>query len=191
MTPTRLAIAACTVLAICSSPSLADALDGRIFLGASGNAARPGTTEGQLGPGAQLGISFELSEFWSVTAGADANYHFGRSIADDDPGAAPTELSPLLVSDAWVGATYALDVFRYIPYVGLSLVGYATSPPSGPNDTLLGPDLGTKLTLGLVYRPTRAWSISGAIEAHSSLLQLGQFSLYSQAVIHVGYHFRL
>jgi len=190
MNPTRLAALSILVGALALVPQDAHALDGRVFLGATGNAARPGTNQGQFGPGAQFGLSLQLTQFWSLAAGADAGYHFRRTIESRDPDN-PTVLAPLLVTDAWVGATYALDVFRYIPYVGLSLVGYATSPPSGPQDTVLGPDLGAKLTIGLVYRPTRDWSIGSAIEVHSSLLQLGALSLYSQVTVNVGYHFRL
>lgn len=174
-------IATLTLLGTNARPAHA-LTESRAWAGAFVGVNRPGSGASQLGPGLQLGMNLSLGDFWTLQAGLDGAYHFGRTIESD------IQLSPLLVTNAFFGVQYRLDIIKYVPYVGLALVGY----PLGPtvDDAATRAQLGLKLTVGLNWRPAREWSIGGFIDLHGSTAALTAFDAYATAGLNVGYHWR-
>lgn len=170
-------VLACTLM---STNAWAGRTESRVWTGLGVNSARPGTAQHQLGVGSQFGFTLTLTEFLSLSTGLDAAFHFAQDNDTQDP------LPSLIVSDVFLGVQYNLDVFTYIPYVGLGLVGYFNAPPT--QEDAAGPDLGVKLALGMMYRPGREWSVGGSIDLHSSLTAIGDFALYTLFNVHVSYH---
>lgn len=172
-----LSLTACT---LASPAAWAGRTESRVWAGLGVNSARPGTAQHQLGAGSQFGFTLTLTEFLSLSTGLDAAFHFAQDTDTEAP------LPSLVVSDVFVGLQYNLDVFTYIPYVGLGLVGYINGPPTPQGEA--GPDLGVKLALGMMYRPGRHWSVGGSVDLHSSLTAIGDFALYTLLNLHVSYH---
>ena len=166
------------------TPLSAQPLESRGWLGVGGAAASPATPLSQWGPHVQLGTSLKFSTFFSVYGGLEGAYHLGL----DDP---PTPA--LWVHDLFVGLRYDLDILAYIPHMGLAAVAYTASPPT---EALAGlaesgpPGAGLKLSIGLDWRPQRAWSLGGLIEVHTALSDLSAFSLYATVGLNLGYHWR-
>lgn len=172
----------CALMTV-STAAYAGRTESRLWLGAGANSAQPGTDQHQLGPGAQLGFSLSLSDFWSLQLGVDGAYHLADAREEED---AADDLPDLYVADAFVGVQYNLDVIQYIPYVSAGVVGYLQAPPYGGQAP--GPDLGARLSLGMYWRASRDWSLGGAIDLHSSLTNFSQFNLYTLINLNVGYH---
>lgn len=180
-----MALSALTALTIMcmSAPAYAGRTESRLWLGAGFNNARAGTARQQSGPGAQLGLSLTLSDFFSLQVGLDGAYHLADAKEEDD---AKDDLPDLFVTDAFVGLQYNLDIIQYIPYVSVGLVGYLAAPPA-PDD-LPAPDLGARLSVGMNWRASRDWSLGAAIDLHSSLTTFTEFNLYTLVHLNVGYH---
>ena len=165
------------------TPAEANALEGRLIMGAGSGVTRPGSPDRQLGATSQFGLDLALGDFIGLQVGLDGSYH---------PASNKRELPPVIVSDLYVGARYNFDVFKYVPYVGAGLVGYLNSPPVGaPEDNTLAPGAGAKLFFGLYYRPRREWSFGGKVELHGAAPAFSEFSVYSAILFQVGYHWRL
>ncbi len=166
-----------------TSPSIAHArTEGRAWVSAGALGVRPGTQAQQWGPATQLGLELSLGEFWGLMAGVDLAWPLARDATEQR-----AALEGLMVSDLFVGATYRLDVFTYIPYVAVGVVGYLRGPPAP--DASPSPDLGARVSVGMLWRPSRDWSLGGAIDLGSSLTQLGTFGLTSAARFDLSYHF--
>lgn len=153
--------------------------EGHVYAGPSAANANALGGFGHWGPGAQLGLVLGLSDFWRFTAGLEGSYHFED--ADE-------EIPSFAVLGAFIGLRYALDVFTYIPYVGLAVTTFAAGPPTSPDGG--GFELGAKLTVGLDYRFSRFWSLGVLADLHASLTEPAEFPLYSSINLQLGYHFR-
>ena len=174
---------AVAAIALVGMPSSAEAAEGRLIMGAGAGVTRPGSPNRQLGGGAQFGFDLSFGDFLGLQAGVDGAYH---------PAANGRELPAVVVSDLFLGARYNFDVFKYVPYVSLGLVGYLNAPPVGaPDSNTIAPGAGAKLAFGLYYRPRREWSFGGQVELHGAAPALSDFSVYSAALFQVGYHWRL
>jgi hypothetical protein len=134
---------------------------------------------GQWGAGVQLGFRAGISDFWSFSGGVEGSYHLLG--ADEAPNSE--------VLNLFAGFRYNLDVFQYVPYVGLSVVNFVARPPAAPGDT--GALVGGKLTVGVDWRYSREWSLGGMIELHAPLVEPSNFPIYSSAGVNLAYHFRL
>jgi hypothetical protein len=146
------------------------------------NHAAP-TAFGWWGPRADVGVVFQLNDFWRINADLGASHHFQRTPdEDEDP------IGPHTVLSTAIGARYALDVFTYIPYLGLSFVYHPLGPPSSQSPA--GDPFSLRATLGVDYRRSRTLSYGAAIEVGAPLLSPADFPHYSGIRIHVGYHFR-
>ena len=135
---------------------------------------------GQWGPGAQLGVLAGITDFWSIAGGVEGSYHFLEQ-GDDIPASEVVNL--------FGGFRYNLDIFKYVPYVGLSIVNHILGPPDEPGDT--GPVVGAKFTVGLDWRYARHWSAGAMFELHAPLDAPGDFPNYSTLGFNLAYHFRL
>lgn len=137
---------------------------------------------GQWGPGMQLGVGAGITDFWSVAGGVEGSYHFAQT--DED-----AEVPAAQIWGFFGGFRYNLDVFQYVPYVGLSLENFVSRPPN--IDGAGGAALGGKLTIGLDWRYARHWSVGGMVELHAPLADPGNFPIYSTLGVNWAYHFRL
>ncbi len=132
------------------------------------------------GPGLQAGALLELTDFWRIAGGLEASYHFADS---------EREIPAHFVYGGFLGLRYALDVFQYVPFVGLALTAYPNRPPRTLDQT--GFDLGAKLTIGVDWRRSRSWSFGALTEIHLALSEPSEFPIYSTINLHFAYHFRL
>lgn len=177
--PHHLGLTLLLIFALSAPEAQAARLSSRAWAGAHLASTRPGSADRQLGPGGQLGMELAFGDFWGVWGGLDASYHLGRG---------SRELTPATVHDLFLGARYNFDVFKYVPFIGVGLVGYLDAPPTA--EQVGAPGLGGKLTIGVLWRPRRHWSIGGVIELHGALADLTRFGLYTSAGLNVGYHWR-
>jgi hypothetical protein len=169
-------------ISLSSSSASAFTGEGHVYLGPSAANATALGGWGHWGIGAQLGLVLGLSDFLKLSAGLEGSYHFADRSDPEQP------IDPFGVAGAFVGARYALDVFTYVPYVGLAITTFAAGPPTSPDGG--GFDLGAKLTLGLDYRFSRFWSFGILADLHASLTEPANFPLYSSVNLHLARHFR-
>ncbi len=132
------------------------------------------------GIGFQFGAQLNLTDFWRLTAGLEGSYHF----ADD-----AREVSAHTVTGVFVGARYALDIFHYVPYLGLAVTAYPTRPPAEATDSGFAP--GAKFTIGVDWRLNRDWSLGALADLHIILTEPENFPVYSTINLNVSYHFLL
>lgn len=163
-----------------SNPAKALGDSGQIWIGPSLgnlNALQGGSN---WGVGFQFGAQLNLTDFWRLTAGVEGSYHF----ADDT-----REVSAHTVTAAFIGARYALDIFQYVPYLGLALTAYPTRPPAEATDQGFAP--GAKLTVGVDWRLNRDWSLGALADLHMILTEPDKFPVYSTLNFNISYHFLL
>ncbi|RDV39275.1 hypothetical protein DV096_01485 [Bradymonadaceae bacterium TMQ3] len=110
-----------------------------------------------------------------------ASYHPSRVEGEDS-------FDALLVSALALEARYALDVFTYVPYVGVAGVFYPTGPSSERAPT--GEVLGLRATLGADYRYSRERSLGIAIDLHAPLTAPQNLPLYGAIRAYLAWHFR-
>lgn len=149
-----------------------------------GNANRVGPN-GQWGLGTQLGARAGINDFWSIVGGVDLAWQLATTI-DADP---PIDVPATAMLGFFGGFRYNLDMFTYVPYVGLALENYVQAPGDQQGES--GPNLGAKLTIGLDWRFAREYSFGALIELHTALDDPAAFPIYSSAGLSFGYHFRL
>jgi hypothetical protein len=137
----------------------------------------------QLGIGTQLGALIGLSDFWGVTAGVDGAYHF--PVEYDE-----ASLRAISVQSLFAGFRYNLDIFAYVPYLGIAIGEYIQAPPIEPGAPQR-PAVGPRLTLGIDWRFDRHWSVGLKADLHALSFDIASFPSYSTIGIAVGYHFRL
>lgn len=149
---------------------------------ANANNAAPG---GQWGAGVQLGFAAGITDFWSIVGGAETSYHLATS-TDADP---PVDVPAIQVLGLFAGFRYNVDIFKYVPYVGLALENF----PFAPRDAAqtVTSRIGAKLSVGLDWRFDRNYSFGALIELHSALDTPSEFPLYSTVGANFSYHFRL
>ncbi len=169
-------------VALVALPNSTHAADGQVWGGLAVANANDGADGGQWGPGAQLGFRAGISDFWSFVGGVDTSYHF--SSTDDD-----LEVPSAEVLGLFGGFRYNLDIFQYIPYVGLSLVNFAAAPPTEPGEEVSR--VAAKLSVGVDWRYSREWSVGGVVELHAPLDEPDAFPFYSTLGVNLAYHFRL
>lgn len=114
--------------------------------------------EGKARAGAQVGVEATrgLTDSWAA--------HVGVSYALL-PGAAPYRLHHL--TTVALGATYSVDVLRWVPFLDLGL-GVADLRSSAGGSQYLGPQLG----LGVDYLLTRGWSFAALARFDYLVLRL-------------------
>ncbi|TXD37599.1 hypothetical protein FRC98_07880 [Lujinxingia vulgaris] len=165
------------------TPDEAHAWEGQLWAGAGlNNTLAPAPSAlGRWGPGLQLGANLQLGDFWKVGVDLSASYHPAQVEGEDS-------FQSLVVSAAALEARYALDVFTYIPYVGLAGVFYPTGPTSerAPN----GERLGLRATLGADYRYSRTRSLGVAFDIHAPMTAPQNFPLYAGVRAYFAWHFR-
>lgn len=183
MPPRHAVAAAALLLATLPASAYAGRTESRLWLGAGTAFVRAGTNDMQWGPSGQLGFQITLSELWSLQLALDAAYPLSTTVGQGDDA---VTLPATLIAGGSAGVIYNFDVFTYIPFLGLALTGWGAAPPVSRDAR--GPDLGLKLSLGLLYRPERDWSVGAVIDLHTSLLAIGDFSLASSASLQASYH---
>lgn len=162
------------------APSTAHAVDGAAWLSLGGSSLQPGKPYRQLGVGAQLGLNLSIQERWGLQAGADVMRYVAAS---------EFEIAPLLITDGFVGVRYNLDYFKYVPYLSVNAVVFApnTLIVGEPEQGQVAARFGSRLTLGMLWRPRRHWSLGGHLDLTGSI---PDFGLSSALWIDLGYHWR-
>ncbi len=177
----RLALAgACvaTCLLLCARPAAASEGEAQVWgqlMLANANAVGD---SGQWGPGGQIGVLAGITDFWSILGGVDASYQFASG---DAPSAE--------ILGLFAGFRYNLDVFQYVPYLGLSFEDFPQGPPDSTGAQ--GPQVGAKLSIGLDWRYSRNCSAGAMIELHAPMTHPDRFPIYSTLGANLTYHFRL
>ena len=161
-----------------SERGYAQRYDRHAFAGPTVAIARPGASDQQWGIGGQLALAVALDGFWSVVAAGEGAWH--PSI--EDP-----QRASFSVYGASIGARYNLDVFAYIPYLTIAGVFWGATPP-GPEDDP-EPAAALKVSLGLDWRPARAWGLGAALELYSPPSSAGSLDLYSTCFLYASTYF--
>jgi len=156
------------------------AADGSLWLGTGLANLTTLNAGGVLGPGAQVGGSVGLGEFFSVTFDATASHHFANR---------RNEIPADRVLAASLGVRYNFDVFKYVPYAGLAAAAYLDAPRVA--DAGVNANAGGKLFLGVDWRFHRKWSFGVDAELHTLLTDLSRFPVYTIVGVNIAYHFRL
>ena len=161
--------------------NLAHALEGQVWAAMGGSSLQPGKVYRQVGAGSQLGLNLSINERWGIQGGAELLWYNKNT---------EEEMDPLTMVNLSVGARYNLDYFKYIPFLSLSLVNFTTQPiPSGsPKTGLVTSRFGTRLGIGLLWRPRREWSLGGQLDLTGSV---PDFGLNSTLWFQFNYHWRL
>jgi len=184
--PAIVAAACLALLGVGAVPSPAHGSEGEasVWAAVEGANASDTTAEGpQFGLGAQTGVSFGISDFWTLNFGAEGAFHPAVSPGDD-------EIPALIVQDLFAGFRYNIDIFTYVPYVKLSAVTYTQAPRLDPVDNQRA-GVGAKLTVGVDWRFERHWSLGGMAELHAVQLDFEEFPSYSTVGFRLTHHFRL
>ncbi|WP_146618111.1 hypothetical protein [Lujinxingia litoralis] len=164
-------------------PVQAQAWEGQVWtgVGLSNTVAPAPSALGRWGPSLHLGANLQLGDFWKV--GLDLGGSFHPTLEEEDE-----RWESLLVTSVALEARYALDVFTYVPYLGLAGVVYPTGPSSerAPG----GEALGLRASLGADYRQSRDRSLGLAFDLHAPLSAPQNFPLYVSARLYLAWHFR-
>ena len=175
-------VALATFLTVTALPSHAEASKGyaRTWLGVMAANVNTASPRGQWGPGFELGFGAGITDFWSIIATAQGSYHL--ALEDEELEAAP-------VSSLAAGFRYNLDVFKYVPYLGLAVNTFVVKPSQ--RDGALRGDISLRGTVGCDWRYDRNWSLGLKIDLHAPLTASGAFPIFSSAGLNLAYHFRL
>lgn len=167
-------------LCISHAPRTASALgdSGQLWFGPSFGNLNKLQGGSNWGVGFQIGAQLNINDFWRLVGGLEGSYHF----SDDE-----REVSAHTVTGAFLGARYALDIFQYVPYLGLAVTAYPTRPPAEPTDS--GFAAGAKLTIGVDWRLNRDWSLGALADLHMVLTDPSDFPVYSTVNLNLSYHF--
>lgn len=139
------------------------------------------TLAGWWGPALELGLVLNITDFWQLITDLSTSYHFERIVDDEAEG-------PYTVASAALGLRYTFDIFKYIPYAGISFVASPFGPPSESSPA--GELWSIRATLGADYRYNRRISFGGAVQISAPLTEPQSFPLYSSIRAHIGFHFR-
>lgn len=171
--------------ALLLSPAEAQASPGeaQVWGGAAITNANKVGTGGQWGLGLQLGALADITDFWSIFGGVDTGHHFATSLDSD------TELPAAQILGVFAGFRYNLDLFKYVPYVALSIENYIATPPIDPGESV--PNVGAKLSVGMDWRFDRHYSLGALIELHTTIEDIADLPIYSTLGANFTYHFRL
>lgn len=170
--------AAVAVLAVLLTSAVSSA-DTRVWAGVGAANLSTVGDGGLWGPAAQLGVNLGLGEFWALTADVGGSHHFAN---------AEQELPADRVGALSLGLRYNLDVFKYVPYLGLAVTGFLDAPLV--DDAALQTNLGAKLSLGAEWRFSRTWSVGFRGELHAMATDLSRYPVYSIVGFDFGVHFR-
>lgn len=165
----------CLLMAL-STESQADELT--VWAGAGAANLNTLGESGLWGAGAQLGTRLGLNDFWSIALDAGGSYH-------PESGDLPAE---------WVALTslnlrYNLDVFSYVPWLGLGPTFYLDTAPTAEQE--IEANVGAKLSLGVDWRTSRESSWTIFAEIHALSTDLNRYPVYSWIGVAWNYHFRL
>lgn len=177
------ALIALGTLALAPSDVAASEGEATVWVAADAANASDTTPAGpQFGVGAQTGISFGVSDFWTLNLGTEAAFHPSVSPGDD-------QVPSLFVHNLFGGFRYNLDIFTYVPYVKLAAVAYTAAPLVDAGGQR--PAVGAKMTVGVDWRFDRNWSLGGMAELHTVSFDVGNFPSYSSVGVRLTHHFRL
>lgn len=134
---------------------------------------------GLWGPGAAVGGLYQFDDFWSVALDAGSSYHFEN--VDE-------ELPAEWVNAFGLSLRYNLDVFTYIPWLGLGATFYLDEPQV--SDAEMQANFGAKLALGIDWRYSRENSLGFYAEIHALGSDLNRYPIYSCVGLSWNWHFR-
>ena len=149
---------------------------------------------GLWGPEVQVGLHYQISDFWMVSTSFAASHHFEAEEEVND------EERIIFPADTVIAASfrlrYLIDIVKYIPYFGLGPTLYLDVPvvaaeagqPASSSDANL--NLGASAVLGMDWRYSRYSSVGVFAELHAVASDLGRYPVYSVAGFRFVKHFR-
>jgi len=177
--PLRVLVPICLALMGLTISSSAQATQTKFWVGLHGANLNDLGSGGLWGPGAMVGGLLQLDDFWSVALDAGSSYHFENTAE---------ELPAEWVNAFALSLRYNLDVFTYIPWLGLGATFYLDSPQV--SDAELQANVGAKLALGIDWRYSRENSIGFYAEIHALASDLNRYPIYSCVGLSWNWHFR-
>ena len=166
-----------------TTPSVAGAFERQQHLGVHGGLALlkvGGKDTVDVGAGGGLHYAYGLSDAFNLMIeGGYAQVAMEEATAPKVAANRPTG-----VSNFGVGASYVLDVIRWIPYGGVLADGYLFT---GGNLVKPIAAFGLGLALGLDYQATRNLAFGFAFRQHFVLSSFGDYPSYSQFFLRAEY----
>lgn len=178
-----LLVAITTATLVLPSPATASQGDASVWLGA-GLSNAPAVNDGPLlGTAGELGVNIDINDFWSLDFGFQSTYHFDKAFDQ-------ATVDGFYAQHLFAGFRYNLDIFTFVPYLGMSAVAFLPGPPRDAASPTQ-PAVGGKLNLGIDWRFARHWSTGLRAELHLLSNSLDRFPSYNVVGWRVTYHFRL
>lgn len=181
--PLSIALLASIALLHLSTPAMAADGDITLGLGPSWADLPFRGDEGQSGPGGDLWVEYELDRFWGLTAGVGHSYQLSLPAEGDSAGTPGQHITSL-----WFGALYKLDVATYVPFASLGATAYLANPTLTDKDDQ-EVHAGARMSLGIDWRRYRSWSLGIEFNLHAFATDLGDYPVYSKALLRMNYHF--
>jgi opacity protein-like surface antigen len=118
------------------------------------------TGPGEKQVAASLGFALAMGESAGMQASFEATMGLsdawaGRAAVSNSWQPAPSSVGPRYVTAVSLGATYALDAVRWVPFLDLG-VSLADLRGNGSSSQRLGPQVG----LGVEYQLSRRWTLA-------------------------------
>jgi hypothetical protein len=157
--------------------------DASVWLGAGLSNAPAVNDDPLLGTAGELGLNIDINDFWSLDFGFQSTVHFGRDFDN-------SSVDGFYAQHLFAGFRYNLDIFTFVPYLGMSAVAFIPGPPPDPASAVQ-PAVGGKLNIGVDWRFARHWSTGLRAELHLLSSSLDRFPSYNMVGWRVTYHFRL
>jgi hypothetical protein len=134
-----------------------------------------------VGLGAHLHYAYGLTDQWNLTLEGGSVVVAAHQQQDlpDSP-----RNRPARVDDALVGASYVIDILRWVPYIGAQAGAYLLSGGTLP-DALVVP--GGAVTGGLDYQISRQIAVGLGARQHFLLTKLSTYPSYTTVVLRLEY----
>lgn len=118
-----------------------------------------GRSTPDIGPAAGLHLTYGLSDAFNLLVEG------GWALLQPSTphGASVPKTLPAWGANVDVGVAYVLDVFQWVPYVGLLVGGYDFAGGTIPGSK---PYVGAAIALGLDYRVRPRWTVGVAVRTH-------------------------
>jgi hypothetical protein len=134
-----------------------------------------------VGGGGAIHYTYGLTDQWSfVVEGASAVVALDQ---DQDFPESPRN-RPAAVDSGSVGASYVIDILRWVPYIGVMGGVYRLSGGTLPEVLFLP---GIALTAGIDYQLSRHFAVGVGVRQHLMLSKLETYPSYSTFVLRFEY----
>lgn len=141
-----------------------------------------GKSTASAGFGGAIHYAYGLSDQFNLTLGV-SSVVVAANQQRDQPSSPRNR--PSTVVNAAVGASYVIDILRWVPYIGIDLGLYRLAGGQAMSPTLLLP--GASAGAGLDYQLNRQFAIGVAARQHFLVTKLDTYPSYTTVVLRFEY----